>query len=332
MSGWKRSVACLLVALLAAGTYGTAQNRGGDNSSPPPVDSAALAREALAEAMVSQNESIHGRKYGADFRAELKAAVSSMPSERLGSLNPLTSAFIPDVEGDSAADTVFTPVPPCRAVNFVRINPGVNPSFATLTGFCGIPFGPTTTVMMNIIAVDPAGNGDLRVFPSDQGVPPASVINYGFPGTGFNIANGLAVPVCNPAFSGCPTDITVQADGAAVTLVIDVYGYYAARRPMEAVINGNATIARSSNTISVVRSPDGAGRYIVRFNRDITGCEFNATLGIGAFIGLGIPGFIDVAGANGTTDSVYVRTLNTAGANTDIGFHIYISCPRRAGI
>ncbi len=38
-------------------------------------------------------------------------------------------------------------------------------------------------------------------------------------------------------------------------------------------------------------------------------------------------GEIDVAGANETTNAVYVETLNTAGTDTDKPFHLVVICP-----
>src|SRR5262245_27962164 len=206
MTGWKRwatFATCLVVAVLMYGSAGHTQDRPRGEQGPSTApDSATLAKEALAEGMISQNESIHARQFAPDLRSSLKGNLMALSGNALAALNPMLPSFLPAVMGDSGEDLVFTPVNPCRVINFVRINPGVNPSFDIAT-LCGIPFGPATSVAMNIIAVDPAGNGDLRMFPFGGAVPLASVINYGFPGTGFNIANGLVVPICNPNLVGC---------------------------------------------------------------------------------------------------------------------------------
>jgi hypothetical protein len=140
--------------------------------------------------------------------------------------------------GDPAADLVYSPVPPCRILDTRGaggpILAGTQRSFvvAGATGFeaqggtsggCAISEG-AATVLVNLVAVGPAGPGNLRAWPAGQPVPLASVINYAaLPG--LNIANGLALPLC-AAPDPCPFDLTVQADASATDLVADVLGFF----------------------------------------------------------------------------------------------------------
>ncbi|MPZ61922.1 MAG: hypothetical protein GEU93_11640 [Propionibacteriales bacterium] len=64
-----------------------------------------------------------------------------------------------------------------------------------------------------------------------------------------------------------------------------------------------------------------AGDYEVFFNRDVSECDFVATLG-NPGAGNPDPGFIVVAARVGQPNGVFVATSNTAGASTDRSFHL----------
>lgn len=147
-----------------------------------------------------------------------------------GPLNP-TNALV---------DVVFTPITPCRIINTTvsggPITAGSTRNFvvAGTTGFaaqggntigCGIPRGPAVAAVINYVAVNPTGAGDLRVTPFGTPVPLASVINYAAV-PGLNVANGVATKLCSPGAS-CGFDITIQGDSSTTGLVADVMGYYA---------------------------------------------------------------------------------------------------------
>jgi hypothetical protein len=138
----------------------------------------------------------------------------------------------------------YTPVPPCRIVD-TRIAggtmaPGVPRDFR-VTGVglqaqggnpngCGVPFDAAAAAVVNFVAVNATGAGDLRVWPYATPPPPppnASVLNYAFiPGTGLNLANGIVVTLCDPDSSECPFDLRAQATGSAAHLVADVLGFF----------------------------------------------------------------------------------------------------------
>ena len=90
---------------------------------------------------------------------------------------------------------------------------------------CGIPNGPATAAVINFVAVSPAGAGDLRATPFGTAIPLAAIINYAAV-PGLNIANGLAVTICDPATTTCSFDLTIQADVSVTDLVADVQGYF----------------------------------------------------------------------------------------------------------
>jgi hypothetical protein len=114
--------------------------------------------------------------------------------------------------------------------------------------------------MLNFVAVGPAGAGDIRVWPFGGVAPTASVLNYATV-TGLNIANGVVVPICDPAVATCTDDLVIQADVSATHLVVDVLGYFAA--PEVTAVDNNAlfneeTIAATSN-FTVFSPPCPAG-------------------------------------------------------------------------
>jgi hypothetical protein len=155
--------------------------------------------------------------------------------------------------GDTRAQLVYTPVTPCRIIDTRRaggsLAPGVIRNFKVTGGGheeqggssqgCGIPVGRATAALINFVAVNPVGAGDIRAWAySDPPAPPpsTSIVNYAFiPDSGFNVANGIVVPICDPAHTSCPGfDLKVQADRSATHLVADVLGFFE-RFPTEEV-------------------------------------------------------------------------------------------------
>lgn len=77
-------------------------------------------------------------------------------------------------------------------------------------------------IVVNLVAVNAAGPGDLRVFAGDQGIAPlASVINYV---TGQTIAVGTSIPLRSDGVAG--GDFQIRADVSGTHVVADVIGYY----------------------------------------------------------------------------------------------------------
>jgi hypothetical protein len=167
----------------------------------------------------------------------------------LRNLNLLTvGALLLSVASNALAlsGSVLTPVPNCRiadtrlgggqlatgetrAFNVVGASPygsqGGNPAGCGIPGFLsGVP--QVTAVVVNVIATDPTGQGNLRVFPGDLlSAPNAATVNFqNFADIGhpLNIGNGSVVEVRQDVEGG---DIKIFASTAA-HVVIDVTGYF----------------------------------------------------------------------------------------------------------
>ena len=159
--------------------------------------------------------------------ANLRQQIASMAGAALA------DGVSPDL-GDSDADLVFTKVTPCRVTD-TRVAGGAlaNASqrdfyIAGTTGFaaqggvaCDIPVG-ATSVAVNITVTGTSGFGWLRAWPYGSSGT-ASIINYA---AGNTLANGLILPICDPAAATCTRDLTVRADAAGTHVIIDVMGYF----------------------------------------------------------------------------------------------------------
>jgi hypothetical protein len=106
---------------------------------------------------------------------------------------------------------------------------GGNPNGCPVPGFGGFS-GPGTpparvqALLLNVVAVGPAGAGDLQAWPTGLPIPNASIVNYSsLPG--LNIANAVVVPV-RQDHQGA--DITLRAQSSATHVVADVLGYFSA--------------------------------------------------------------------------------------------------------
>ena len=93
---------------------------------------------------------------------------------------------------------------------------------------CGIPAGTATAAVLNFVAINPTGPGNLRAwaYATPPAAPPtASILNYSQV-SGLNIANGLIVPLCDVTTTSCPFDVRVQADVNGTHVLVDVVGYF----------------------------------------------------------------------------------------------------------
>ena len=148
----------------------------------------------------------------------------------------------PRSPGDTTTDLVYTPAAPCRIANTRAaggsLAPGVPRAFR-VTGVgldvqggnaagCNVPTGLASAALLNFVAVNPTGPGNLRAWAYASGTNPppnASILNYAQV-TGLNIANGIAIPICDNGSRPRPQDLRVQADGNGAHLVVDVVGYF----------------------------------------------------------------------------------------------------------
>jgi hypothetical protein len=179
-------------------------------------------------------------------------------------------AGVPAVAGDTRNDLLYTPKEPCRIVD-TRVAGGPFAAGETRSFWvsgeehesqgggalgCGVPFGQASAVL-NIVAVSPAGQGHLRAwaYATPPVAPPnASVLN--FAAIGLNIANGLPVPLCDPAVTSCPYDFQIFASHAT-HVVIDVLGYFGAYlNPLQPSVGEKSALEGTQG------SPGGANRYV----------------------------------------------------------------------
>jgi hypothetical protein len=136
----------------------------------------------------------------------------------------------------SLKDLVFTAVQPCRIYD-TRSGSGVQgagtgPIPAAQTRDIDVSHGAAPScgistdaraVVMNIVAVSPAGPGHLVAWPFGTPPPNAAVLNYSNV-PGLNIANGIVQPICGP---NCTHEFSLVPGVSATHVVIDVMGYFA---------------------------------------------------------------------------------------------------------
>lgn len=197
-----------------------------------PVDPVALAAEARR---------IADRLSG----AQLRALAAGEDVEETITPSLMTAASL----GDATTHLTFVPLTPCRIIDTRqaggKLLPGVDRDFQVSgatefgpqggkIGGCGVPSSSlepiAAAVMINFVAVQPNGPGNLRSWAYGEPVPLASIINYDqLPGF-FNVANGLIVPIAGT--ESVPADLSVRADTNGTHLVADVTGYFT-RFPIE---------------------------------------------------------------------------------------------------
>ena len=131
----------------------------------------------------------------------------------------------------------YTPVAPCRIVDTRNTSAGkisastqrdfhVYGSGDTLTAQggnsagCPAPLGDPHAAHINMIAVNPTGQGNLQAFPVGAGTGAGLSVNYNAIDT--NLANTGTVKT----IAGTGPDITVASNFSSVHTVIDVLGYY----------------------------------------------------------------------------------------------------------
>jgi hypothetical protein len=80
--------------------------------------------------------------------------------------------------------------------------------------------------MVNITAVNPAGQGYLMAWAYPDPQPGASLVNYGPDPNLVAIANGIAIPICDQSQRMCPSDLSISANAAPSHAIVDVVGYF----------------------------------------------------------------------------------------------------------
>ena len=267
-------VVTAVIGLLLVGSAVRSQDRNlqtaNADAQPSLQEASALATQSreLAESLVAGREAAQGRRFDPDYRRQLVENVAGQPLEKLQELQAAgDGALVTNAVGDTGADLVYTPTAPCRIID-TRLGGGTIAANTTRsfkvagsTGFtgqggnasgCGVPVG-ATSAMINFVAVGPVAPGDLRVTPFGTAMPLASILNWAGGVAGLNLANGLAVALCNPATTTCTSDITVQSDASPIDIVADVQGYF--RRTVVpgqayAYVSSSGSISRSKGFAS----------------------------------------------------------------------------------
>ena len=163
----------------------------------------------------------------------------------------------------------YVKVPPCRIID-TRVAGGTlaagaprafrvtGTDFSTQGGNvagCGVPFGPAQAALINFVAVNPVGAGNLRAWSYEGTIPNASILNYAAI-SGLNIANAVVIPICPSGVPAtCPNDFRVQADASGTHLVADVLGYFDKGAPAVFLSSSFGSPVALSSSCS---SPSGA--------------------------------------------------------------------------
>jgi hypothetical protein len=250
-------VACL-GAILAALSPVSAQ----ELRSKQDVDERAALRAAARARIVEELE----RRLVRPTRAEVISAdadrlTGSLSDERLravaGGDDEAVSTALSEMRlatrsalGDATSDLVFVPLPPCRILDTRQGSGGIlvpgevrsfqvagntefGPQGGTLGG-CGVPPGGAepvaAAVMLNLIAVDAQGRGNMLAWAYGEPQPFASSINYQALNQPMNVANGLIVPIAGTNL--VPADMNLRVQFSPSHAIADVTGYFT-RFPIE---------------------------------------------------------------------------------------------------
>ena len=197
-----------------------------------PVDAAAVSEESRNIARRLSDEQLRAIAQGEDVQQTIAPSLRSVSAAALG---------------NATSELLFVPLAPCRIIDTRKaggfIAAGQTRSFQVAgltefgpqggtTGGCGVPPGGAepvaAAVMLNIVAVDVAGKGNLQAWAYGQAEPLATSIN--FQRVDMNIANGLIVPIAGTNL--VPADLNIKANFSAAHVVVDVTGYFT-RFPIE---------------------------------------------------------------------------------------------------
>lgn len=91
-----------------------------------------------------------------------------------------------------------------------------------------------------------------------------------------------------------------------------------------AIIRPDGSLAGGKLVLSTLRI--GTGTYDIRFKRRVVGCAYTANVGLPGNIGASAPGFTTVVGRAGTNNGVFLQTFAPSGGESDLGFHLVITC------
>ncbi len=245
---------------------------------------------------------------------------------------------------DSGERALLVQIDPCRITD-TREDSQVGPRNTPLgpdethvvdahgvNGNCSIP-AEASGLSLNVTAVGATQSTNIRVFPAGGAVPTAANLN---PAPG-------AAPAPNAVTTGLNNlgQFSVFNRFGFVDIVIDVNGYYEDHNHDDryvqesdllwAVVETDGDLERSSDGVVGSQLLDGVlptGDYVVTFDRDISNCAYQATVGRPGTSNGPFPGFAVVA--NWTDDPeqsvvVFVKDQNGSGVENR-GFHLLVTC------
>lgn len=133
----------------------------------------------------------------------------------------------------TSSDQVFVPITPCRVADtraaggqmaadetrdfYITGSSGFETQGGT-SGGCGVPAN-ASAVEINITAPNAGGNGWMRVWPTDQSPPNATILSYT---SVFSASNAGAVAICG----SCGTHLSAKTYAYPTHVLLDVLGYY----------------------------------------------------------------------------------------------------------
>ncbi len=228
---------------------------------------------------------------------------------------------VPAAAVDTAKEAKYTAIAPCRIAD-TRLTGGAiasghSRSFYAVgtSGFgaqggesCDIPYA-ATAVTGSVIATKATGTGYLRVFAYGASLPTASFLN-------FNKTLTLSASGTIPITANGTRNFTVLASGASTQVVIQLTGYYIPATWAE--VNASGGYVAGSRVVSVSHL-DFTGTYQVDFDRDVSGCAYQATPSHSG-------NNLRVEPIGSDARAVFVMSTDRAGALADTQFYLTVTC------
>jgi hypothetical protein len=224
--------------------------------------------------------------------------------------------------------TTYVPVTPCRIfsttppsipgfgveqVRQVKVVGDLSSQGGQAAG-CAIPTA-ASGIEAAVSATFNQGDGYLRTYPSGQGEPQATFVNYTDAGAATNTGAITITPGGGNAF-------TIKNYGSVTDVVVDVQGYYI--RPQFALVNPNGSIQASSRLNDIDKV--GTGQYQLDFQVDTDTCARTVSVGRSRISDTGSSGFASAHITETPANEVFVTTHSSDGALADRAFMLEITC------
>lgn len=288
-------------------------------------------------AVVGEERGSAGRRIG--FLRTRWAAIGAAVAVSLGTGGiGLVHATI-----DSGVKPVLVEIDPCRLMDSrpdTQVGPRSTPldvdeqydvAAHGMQGNCDIP-AEAVALSLNVTGLNATAPTFITVFPADAAQPVTSNLN---------LVPGQA-PTPNAVTTGLdPAGMFSLYNAFGTTdLVVDVNGYYEDHNHDDryvqldemlwAVVDADGMLVRSSEGVGSAQLLPllPTGDYAVVFDRDISDCAYQATVGRpGVNVGP-LPGFAQVANWQDDPDNgVVVFTKNQDGSGVENrGFHLLVTC------